>query len=230
MSGEESQSDTIRERGVERQEDGRKIPYIRMVHQVQNYVWTCYGIEGACDPRDASRLMRHDRRGATSWGLQVDEMEMSRGEASKALQGAWGKPETTWLYSAVESVWHMPEQLEDYHTPYTAGSIIRDSIRRAIESGNPHGVYLLAKCIETVARTIPKDPKDYAAYLVGGTNRRKVAHAISDAAERFGRIPTWQEALGEFCKVDGDSDEGNFIRALCNAGFRWILPRSCMKS
>jgi hypothetical protein len=145
------------------------IPYFREVDRAQDYVWTNYGSQEVCDPRDVSLLTKHERRGAVSWGLVLGGMEMRRGVASNVLQDAWGKPETTWLYNAVETVWLMPEKIEDYLTPHTAGSIIRDTMRRAIETGNPRGVHLLAMCIEAVARTIPKDPKDYVAYLSSGT-------------------------------------------------------------
>ena len=89
---------------MERQKDGRMIPYVRVVHKAQDYVWTQYGCQAIGDLREVAPLMKHERRGKTSWGMAVDAMEMERGEASKILQGAWGKSETTRLYSAVEGV------------------------------------------------------------------------------------------------------------------------------
>ena len=89
---------------MERQKDGRMIPYVRVMHKSQAYVWTQYGCQAIRDLREVAPLFKHERRGKTSWGMAVDTMEMERGEASKILQGAWGKSETSRLYSAVEGV------------------------------------------------------------------------------------------------------------------------------
>jgi len=99
-----SPQDIVQECGVERQKDGRMIPYVRVMHKSQAYVWTQYGCQAIRDLREVAPLFKHERRGKTSWGMAVDTMEMERGEASKILQGAWGKSETSRLYSAVEGV------------------------------------------------------------------------------------------------------------------------------
>jgi hypothetical protein len=111
-------------------------------------------------------------------------------------------------------------------------SPIHDTILRAIQTGDTRGIHLLAKCIEAVNKTIPKDSKDCVTYfLTRGTKRQKVADAVCAAANKLGRIPTWKEALKEFVDAGGDeeistrADEGNFIRTLRDAGFGWILPR-----
>lgn len=94
----------MQECGVERQKDGRMIPYVRVTHKAQDYAWTQYGCQTISDLRKVAPLFKHERRGKTSWGMAVDAMEMERGEASKILQGAWGKSETSRLYGAVEGV------------------------------------------------------------------------------------------------------------------------------
>lgn len=75
-------------------------------------------------------------------------------------------------------------------------------------------------------KTLPKDPKDCAAYiLTGGTERQKVANAVCAAANKLRRIPTWREIQAEFIDAGGDEEtstrgnEGNFINALHEAGF-----------
>jgi hypothetical protein len=96
MSGsrKESRQLATRQYGTEKQKDGRMIPYFRVVDKAQDYVWTQYGCQAIRDLREVAPLMKHDRRGKTSWGMGVDAMEMSRGEASKILQDEWEKSET----------------------------------------------------------------------------------------------------------------------------------------
>ena len=279
------------ERGTERLSDGRKIPYVRHFHP-RNYVVTTYGSHDAADhTKGISLLVKHERRGKASWqkkaswGTVCDGLTMRRGKASSLLQGAWGRPETNELYSAVEGVRLAFEQgingaiafyfrhktefgngknvftLLDYFTrrnnisPDTLQimkdvlqaiqkenpgmlypSAIHDTILRAIQTGDPQRVYLLAKCIEAVDKTLPKDPKDFGAYLLsGGTKRQKVAKAVCDVANRHGKIPTVLEIQEEFMDAGGDkkfstrADEGNFIKALRDAGFEWLLPSASCK-
>ena len=92
-------------------------------------------------------------------------------------------------------------------------SPIHNTVLRAIQTGDPRGVQLLAKCIAAVDKNHKKK----------GTKRQKVANAVCDAANRLGKVPTWQEALEEFRHAGGDYDEGNFTRALRGAGSGWIL-------
>ena len=100
-------------------------------------------------------------------------------------------------------------------------SPIHNTVLQAIQTGDPRGICLLAKCIVAVDKNHKKK----------GTKRQKVANAVCDAANRLGKIPIWQEALEEYRNAGGDHDEGNFTRALRDAGFGWILPgRSCKRS
>jgi hypothetical protein len=92
------------EQGTARLPDGRKIPYVRHFCP-KDYVVTTYGSHDASDhAKGISLLVKHERRGKASWGLVVNGLDMRRGEASRVLQGAWGKTETTNLYFAVEGV------------------------------------------------------------------------------------------------------------------------------
>ena len=101
-------------------------------------------------------------------------------------------------------------------------SPIHDTILRAIKTGDRREIDLLAKCIVAADKNHKKK----------GTKRQKVADAVCDAANRLGKIPPWLEALDEFVRAGGDeeistrADQGNFIRALRDAGFGWILPKA----
>jgi hypothetical protein len=113
-------------------------------------------------------------------------------------------------------------------------SPIHDTILRAIQTGDPSGVRLLAKCIVAVNKNLPKGTKDY---FTSGTKRQKVSYAVCDAANRLERIPTWEEIQDEFIGAGSDEeistrgDEGNFINALHQAGFGWLIPRRrCKRS
>ena len=213
-----SVSKTGEERGTEVMPDGRKIPYSRSFNP-GDYVVTTYGSHDASDhSKGISLLVKHERRGKASWGLSLNGLEMRRGKASSILQDEWGTSGANELYFAVEFVRRFPEKLKDTSTPDTAGSVIHDVILRAITTGKRDEIDLLAKCIISVDKNFAEDP------FSRQTKRQKVANAICEAANRLGTIPTWQEALEEFRNAGGDYDEGNFTRALCEAGFGWILP------
>ena len=222
-----------KEQGTERLPDGRKIPYVRHCYPEEDYVLTIYGSHDASDhAKGISLLVKHERRGKARWDPVVNGLEIRRGEASSVLQGAWGKPETTNLYFAVEGVRLAFEQgihgaiafyfrnrtefgagknvftLLDYFTrrnnisPDTLQimqdvfqaiqkenpgmiypSPIHDTVLRAIQTGNPRGIRLLAKCIVAVDKNRKKK----------GTKRQKIADAVYAAANKHSRIPTWRE-------------------------------------
>ena len=220
-----SQPSAKEEQGTERLPDGRKIPYVRHFHP-RDYVVTTYGSHDAADhAKGISLLVKHERRGKASWGLALNGLDMRRGEASSVLQRKWGTSEANNLYLAVEFVRHIPEALKDTRTPEAAGSVIHDAILRAIATGKRDEIDLLAKCIVAVNKNFAENP------LSKLTKRQKVANAVRDAANKLRKIPKWGEALTEFRNAGGDYDEGNFTRALCEAGFGWILPgRSCKRS
>ena len=209
--------------GIETLPDGRKIPFSKLFGP-GDYVVTFYGSRDAtAHSRGVSLLAKHTRRSTTAWGMAYDSFAMLRGEASRVLQKQWGTTEANELYLAVEWVRRFPEELKNTSTPRTAGSIIQDAILRAIKAGNPGSLDLLARCIVAVDKNFSENIEDYFSGRKA-TTLQKVALAIGNAAHRLGRIPTWQECLDAFVEVDGDPDQGNFIRALRRAGFGWILP------
>jgi hypothetical protein len=99
-----SQPSAEEERGTERLPDGRRIPYSRQSYRGDNVV-TTYGNHDAADhAKGISLLVKHERRGKPSWGVVLNAVNMRRGEASSALQDAWGTNEANNLYFAVEAV------------------------------------------------------------------------------------------------------------------------------
>lgn len=193
-------------------DDGRKIPFVRSPGP-GTYVATFYGSLDATAHTDGiSLLVKHERRGTTSWGANLNGFLMLEGGPSNILQGVWRQNQTRWLYLAVDHVRHFPDSLSDFRTPETAGSIIREVVLSAITGGNPHGLDLLSKCILAVENAHKKQ-----------TKRQMVADAVHAAANRLNKIPTWKEALQEFSNAGGDADEGNFTKALRDAGFAWLL-------
>ena len=110
-------------------------------------------------------------------------------------------------------------------------SPIHDTILRAIQTGDPRGIRLLAKCIEAVDKNIPKGANDFFNW----TKRQKVSNAVCDAANEHGKIPTVEEIQEEFIRAGGDeeistrADPGNFIKALRDAGFEWLLHSASCK-
>lgn len=143
---------------------------------------------------------------------------LKAGAASRKLQGFWNHAETSWLFGAVEEVRLFPEQLANRTSPYSSGTIIYNAVLTAITTGEPHKLHLLAKCVEAVNALVKQT-----------TKRERVSAAILDAANKLGRVPTHLEALQSYSNAGLDADEGNFIRALRDAGFGWLL-HNCKKS
>ena len=168
-------SKVTEDRGTEQLSDGRKIPYSRRSYPSENYIVTTYGSHNAADhAKGVSLLVKHERRGKAGWGLVPNGLTMRRGAASSLLGDLWGKPETNELYLAVEHVRLSPETLKDTRTPYTAGSVIHDTILQAIKTGNTQKVYLLARCIEAVDKTFQEIQKTLppTSSLVGLSARK----------------------------------------------------------
>ena len=198
--------------GTETLRDGRRIPFYR-TYGPNDYICTQYGSD---DPtaHGVSLLAKHERRETTTWGQVLAGFSMLEGTdgPSNKLQNVWRRRETRWLYLAASHAKAFPEALRDFRTPESAGSIILAVIENALRTGHASGLELLGKCIAAAHTAAERN-----------TKRQKVADAVCAAARRLGKIPTWIETLQDFSNAGGDADEGNFTRALRDAGFGWLL-------
>ena len=210
------------EHGIE-ENRGRAIPFIRTISGGTTV--TGYGIGQDSDGDDKaiygkavrnSWLLKVDDGTKTRWLSIGEERRLLKGDAARRqLAGIWYHDETWRQWLAIESVTLHPLEFYDFKSPQSAGKYLCDLLHAAILSGNRHQLDRLSKVIEAFHAQSKKE-----------TKRRRVARAVGDAARKHGRIPTANEALQCFIKLNGDDDEKNFRAALKDCGFDWLIVRS----
>jgi hypothetical protein len=188
---------------------GMQIPFLR-VSQEGDYVVTFYGSNEGIVKTALSLLVKHERRGAVSWGINVDDSMLQSGLYTKRLQGIWKTSEGRDLAYAVAFVRQFPEAYEE-EWPYGSGRRIRDAVKHAITSGNRHLLDVIAKCVEADA-TRPTT-----------TFNERIVEAIRCCANAINRIPTKAEVQKWFERTCKEiQDDGNFSRRLDEIGFGWL--------
>jgi hypothetical protein len=165
-----------------------------------------------------------------SWGTVVGGRILLAGKVTNKLQGLLDAPEGNVLFHAGLLARQCPETLTDITQlsyPDGAGRTILAAAQRAVVSGNPHTVNILAKCVEAAA-LYGTDP------LKPDTLNKKIVEALRVSANRLGRIPIKEEVhvevdllAGGSKKVKGKSfsDHANFSKALAAAGLDWLPIR-----
>jgi hypothetical protein len=206
-SREEPHPPATREYGVERQRDGRMIPFCRVILS-PDLSYVSYG------DRSPHLIKSVFRGGKASWGISFDDTELDRGAASRILQGEWKTRKGRFLYRVVKQVMAtFDRQGEAKAIAYylTHGAPIQNVVLRAIRTGDASGFRLLTKCIEAAGRT----RKEW-------TSARKLADAAMRAAAKLKRVPTWQDVRDAFHADGGHLDDANFLRLLQSSGLGWL--------
>lgn len=209
----------LSERGFEKV--GRKmVPYQRDVFP-GNLIVTSYGSQDASDHcKGITLLVKHERRGARSWGTVASGEVTQVGPATNKLQGINKTRAGNNLFYAVQAVRRTPSAIHEVgYDDFSPGKIIRDAIAEAITSGDKTNLALLGRCIDA---SILRE--------VNNTNAEILIDAMREEANRRGRIPLRKELhLAYDRKMGGSpnakrtySDPGNFSKLLNASGLGWV--------
>ena len=193
---------------------GKRIPFVRSGSW--EYIVTTYGSQDATDnaTKGTTLLVKHERRGAASWGGVAAGSVLIKGPVTNKLQGILDTVIGNNLFHAVEFVRHFPEKLSEIGHEYTAGRMIHDAILEDIVSGKPENTLLIAKCIEA------------APLREKASKRERIYNALIDAANQLKRIPIKREVLErwEAGEIGGEAgrDLRNFEKELKGMGLDWL--------
>jgi hypothetical protein len=205
---------------------GKRIPFVRSPGG-SDYCATFYGSEDGTDhakrriesiggrPKTVfgtTLLVRHDRRGKSSWGFVSNGRHWISGSASNKLQGIIDTTDGDWLIAAVRHLRQFPDRLLDISTPDSPASIVLRFVGRDIAEGGRRKLEMLARVIEAQA-TLERDESIAA----------KIFEAARKCAERLNRIPLKKEVKQQF-ELEGGAllDAGGFSKELSKAGFAWL--------
>lgn len=191
----------------------RRIPFTR--HTTGSYVVTTYGSQDASDHvRGITLLVKHERRGAVSWGTVANGATLDRGKASNKMQGTMLRStEANNLFMAVRHVRNFPESIFKMESEYAAGRMILEAVKRDIISGDPSGIKIIQKCIEAAVLREEEE-----------TKADRIVDALGNVANRIGGMPTWRDVRDE-CESKGYPmlNEGNFRKDIEAAGLKWLI-------
>jgi len=178
-------------------------------------VVTYYGSQDAtAHVRGITLLVKHDRRGAVSWGTIACGATLDRGKASNKMQGATLRStEANNLFMAVRHVRNFPESIFKMESEYAAGRTILEAVKRDIISGDPSGLKIIQKCIEAAVLREEEE-----------TKADRIVDALGNVANRIGAIPTWLDVRDE-CEIKGYPmlNEDNFRKDIEAAGLKWLI-------
>ncbi len=191
----------------------RRIPFARTT--IGRYVVTTYGSQDASDHvRGITLLVKHERRGAVSWGTVANGATLDRGKASNKMQGSTLRSsEANNLFMAVRHVRHFPESIFNMESEYMAGRMILEAVKRDIISGDPSGIKIIQKCIEAAVLREEEE-----------TKADRIVAALGNVANRIGGIPTWRDLRDE-CESKGypTLNDDNFRKDIEAAGLKWLI-------
>jgi hypothetical protein len=220
---------------------GKRIPFVH-TQGGKDYWVTTYGSHDATDHafvreekiggkikivHGTTLLVRHDRRGQSSWGTVCNGRQSISGKVANKLQDIIDTREGDWLISAVSHLRRVPEALYDTSGEYTSAKIILYFIGRDIAGGHTRYTEMLAKVIE--AQEIIEG--DTAARLQESIGQKaSIAARIIDAlrvcANRLGRVPTKTEVRKEYMDHVGQYvTNGDFSKEIAKAGLAWLPVR-----
>ena len=208
MSDKEGQSGGVQERGMERQKDGRMIPFCHVV-QSSDLHYTLYG------DSEPYLIKSVFRGGKATWGVQYDAVEVDGATVSKILQGDWKNEKGRFLYRVVRetrATFDLQGEAEAIAFYRTRGAPIQSIILRAIRTGDTSGLQRLARCIKAAAKVRQKP-----------TITKKVMDAMMRAAREARRVPRWQEVRDALHDNGDHPDDANFLRLLRSSGFGWLI-------
>ena len=189
---------------------GKQIPFVR--NGSGEYIVTTYGSQDATDHvKGTTLLVKHERRGAVSWGGVAAGSVLMKGPVTNKLQGLLSSTAGNNLYVAVRAVYMDPN---NESVAQFAAQEIFSFIRRDILGGHTRHCDILAKCIEAA----PERDKQ--------TKREKLYNALIDAANQLKRIPIKSEVQEKWDNGESDArDVRNFEKELKGMGLDW-LPSS----
>ena len=191
----------------------RSVPFSRTT--TGRYVVTYYGSQDAtAHVRGITLLVKHDRRGAVSWGTIACGATLDRGKASNKMQGSTLRStEANNLFMAVRHVRNFPESIFKMESEYAAGRMILEAVKRDIISGDPSGLKIIQKCIEAAVLREEEE-----------TKADRIVDALGNVANRIGAIPTWLDVRDE-CEIKGYPmlNEDNFRKDIEAAGLKWLI-------
>jgi hypothetical protein len=233
---------------------GKAIPWTR--HGSEDY-WTI--TYGSPNPSDHARrrkeriggklktvhgttlLVRHVRRGSSTWGCVYDGHHSMSTAFTNRLQGIIGTPDGSWLMSIVDTLQHKPFTMDDAKDPGRSWVLLCERIRQADgeEFNRIVAQYitwwkLLPFIADDIAHDTPRCTNMLARIIAAQSLReweeslsKRIIEATLACAFRLDRVPTKSEVRAEYMRDPcvpyvSNSD---FSKALTVAGFSWLPTR-----